>query len=288
LIKFILITLLSMHLYANHILKNVYYINSDTVTLQTIINDINSDFVLFKIENHRHTKRIKSTELIKILKKHGYKGYTSKHNYVSFIKKSPINTTKIKSRLKEYYHNNYEQIDIRNIIVEPRSYTTSIADNYTIEIRPRNYLKKDGIINIKNSKKSKIFFNYTIDANVNIYITRKKIRKNTELSAINSSKKSIILEKFRAKPIQTINKSTLQTKRHIAKGKVLTIRDVETLSVVKKGAYLNIVFKNNNIDISFSAKALQDGKLNELIKVAKPDGTRLKVRVIGKNQAEMR
>jgi flagella basal body P-ring formation protein FlgA len=44
----------------------------------------------------------------------------------------------------------------------------------------------------------------------------------------------------------------------------------------------------DNMAITFSAKALQDGKVNDIIKVQKSDGKRLKVKVIGKNRAEMR
>ena len=40
--------------------------------------------------------------------------------------------------------------------------------------------------------------------------------------------------------------------------------------------------------INFSAKALQSGKLNDIISVRKRDGKRLKVRVVGKNRAEIR
>ena len=42
------------------------------------------------------------------------------------------------------------------------------------------------------------------------------------------------------------------------------------------------------MDISFSAKALQNGKLNDIIKVQKSNGKILKVIVTGRNKAEMR
>ena len=288
LIKYILLIIVSMQIYASNTLNNVYYLDQNTVQLSNIIPSSDSDVILFKIENGRHSKKVNSKELIKILKKHGYENYAYKNRYINFIKKSPIDTSKIKSKIKEHYKQNYDQIDIHSITVEPRSYLSKLPDKYTVEIRSRNYLSRDGTISIKTPSRKKIFFDYIIDANVDIYISRKKIKKNTELSAINSSKKSIILDKFRAKPIQIINKSTLQSKHHISKDKTLTVRDVETLSIVKKGSYLNISLNNNNIDITFSAKALEDGRINEIINVVKPNGKRLKARVIGKNRAEIK
>ncbi len=79
----------------------------------------------------------------------------------------------------------------------------------------------------------------------------------------------------------------LQTKRNISKNKTLTYRDVEELSAVQKGANINIVFKNNGFNISFAARAIQEGKMGQIITVKKNNGKRFKVKVIGKNKAEM-
>jgi flagella basal body P-ring formation protein FlgA len=48
-----------------------------------------------------------------------------------------------------------------------------------------------------------------------------------------------------------------------------------------------VSLNSNNISISFTVKALEDGKVNDIIRVEKSNGKRLRVRVIGKNKAEM-
>jgi len=288
LIKLILIFLLSLSIYAKEILKEVYYIDSRTITLKQIIPSSDINDTLFTLQDTKHKKKIKSSDMIRILNSYGYSNYKSKHKYVNFIQKSPIDTQKINKFIEKYYNENYNQIDINNIIVEPRSYMETLPKNYTIEIRSKNYLSNHGTISIKTIKRKKIFFNYYIDANVDIYMSRKKIKKKTSLSAINTSKKSIILDKFKAKPIQLINKSSLQARHHISSDKIITIRDVETLSIVKKGSYLNVTLDSNYIAISFSAKALQDARIGDIINVMKLDGKKMKVKIIGKNQAEIR
>ena len=287
-IKLVLIILISIQLLAQKSINSVYYVDSNDINLSVIIKDASPDITLFKIQQNKYKKKIKSKQLINILNAYGYKDIKSNHAYTNFVKKSPIDTTKIESKLKEYYKQNYKYIEIRSITLEPRSYIEELPNEYTVEIRNRNFLKSDGVLNIRTPSRKKIFFNYRVDATVDIYKTRQKIRKNTELSALNSTKKSIILNKFRAKPIQEINIYGMQSRRHIPKGKILTSRDVEELSIVRKGSFVNIILKNNNINISFSAKALQDGKLNQVIRVIKPDGKKLKVKVIGKNLAELR
>ncbi|WP_373002587.1 flagellar basal body P-ring formation chaperone FlgA [Sulfurimonas sp.] len=286
--KFIFFILLSAMLYANNTLRDTYYITSDDIYISHIIKDAPNNKQIYKIELGKYTKRVKSKELIEILKKNGYRGYTSKSRYIKFIKKSPIDTSKIASYIKEYYLKSYDQIDIQSVTVETRGYITSLPKEYAIEINNKNYLSRSGIVNIKTPDNKKIFFNYDIVANIWIYLSRKQIKKDVELSSVNTLKKSIILDRFMSKPIENLNAKSLQGKHHIKEDKIITTRDVEILSVVKKNSYINISLNNQNMSISFSAKALQNGKLGDTITVQKASGKRLKVRVTGKNRAEIR
>lgn len=63
---------------------------------------------------------------------------------------------------------------------------------------------------------------------------------------------------------------------------------MQSVDLVKKGQYIVVFVKNNGIDISFDAYAMQDGKLGDKIKVQKKDLTRLSVEVIGMKKAQIR
>jgi len=253
-----------------------------------MIKDAPRNRLIYKIAPEKYTKRVKSKELLKTLKEHGYRNITCKSRYVKFVKKSPVNTSKIALYIKEYYLKEYAQINIKEIRVEPRGYITSLPLEYSVDIRGKNYLSRKGVVSIKTPKNKKIFFNYDIAASVWIYLSRKQIKKDVELSALNTLKKSIILDRFMAKPIQNLNAHALQAKRRIKKDRVITNRDVEMLSLVKKNAHINVSLNSKNMSISFSAKALQNGKLGDTIRVQKNNGKRLRVRVVGKNRAEIR
>lgn len=274
-------------LYSNSTLDETYYVNTKNINLSHIIPHVKNDSKLFSIENTRHTKRVKTKDLLDMLKQLGYAEYNSKSSYTNFVLKSPIDTSKIELKIKEYYQKKYENINITNIFIEPRGYLVSLPENYIVNIRSRNYLSKSGVIYIKTSDNKKIFFNYDVTATVLVYISKKKIKKDVELSVLNVSKKSIILDKFVDKPIQNVTKGLYQSKRHLSKNKILTIRDVETFQIVKRDSLINVSLKSNHMTISFSAKALQDGKENDIIRVQKNNGTRVKVRITGKNRAEM-
>ena len=286
--KLIFFVLLFTHIHANSTLNATYYINSNDIYISNIIKDAPRNKLIYKLEINKYTKRIKSKELLKILKENGYRNITSKSSYVKFIKKSPVDTSKIALFVKEYYTNKYDKIDIKTITIEPRSYITSLPSNYTIEIRQRNYLSRSGVVSIKTPKNRKIFFNYDIDATVWVYFSRKPIKKDVELTSLNTVKKSITLDKFMAKPIENLKSKTIQGKHNIKKDRVITSRDIETISLVKKNSYIHVNLYSQGMAINFSAKALQSGKLNDIISVRKRDGKRLKVRVVGKNRAEMK
>jgi len=286
--KILLWLLIYLNLFANNTLENTYYVESKVVKLSSIIPNVKNDFYIITIESSRFSKKIRSKEFIEQLKRHGYTNYSSKSRYVNFILKSPIDTSKIESSVRDYYQQQYKNIDIQKILIKPRSFISKLPEDYVINIGNREYLKRSGTLSIKTPDRKKIFFNYDVTATLPVYISRKKIKKDVELSAINSTKKSIILDKFRAKPIQDIQKAYFQTKHHMPKDRLLTIRDVELLRIVKRNSLVNVNMHSDNISITFSAKALQDGKVNDIISVQKHDGKKLKVRVIGKNRAEMR
>jgi len=286
--KIIFFILLSTILYANTTLKDTYYINSDEIYISHIIKNATNNKQIYKIKPGKYTKRVKSKELIKLLKKNGYRNFTSNSNYVKFIKKSPIDTSKIASFVREYYLKSYDMIEIQSVSVETRGYITSLPKEYTIEIRDKNYLSRSDIVNIKTPDNKKIFFNYDVVANIWVYLSREKIKKDTELSNLNTIKKSILLDKFMAKPIENLASKSLQSKYHINKDEIITIRDVETLNVVKRNSYINVDLHSLNMSINFSAKALQDGRLGETITVEKANGKKLKVKITGKNTAEIR
>lgn len=233
-------------------------------------------------------KRVKSKDIIKILQSHGIKDYKSKHAYIQFTKKSPINSDKIKSAIEKIYREKYTHIKIKTVSVEPRSYIRALPQSYETILKSKSHLSKDGTLYIKTDDKKKIFFNYKIDAEIVIYEARKDIKRNIELSNINSKKKSIILDKFRAMPLQNILKGTVQSTHNIKSGSILTTRDAQGLYLIKRGSNVNVTLSSSNLAISFSAEAQQDGRVGDIVTVKKRNGKKVKVLVTGRHRAEVR
>jgi len=275
-------------LFSSVTLQKIYYVDNDYISISDLIKSPKTDAILFNINKSKHSKRIKSKDLISKLHTYGYKDIIAKHSYVQFSKKSPIDTRRIKSAIKTLYQNNYPNIDIINILVEPRSFIEKIPDTYSIGFTKKSYLRNQGNLYIRTLTNKKIFFNYQINAKIEILKTQKRIHKDEPISRINTREENIILGKFRALPLNDIDNLYVQAKHNLKKGKILTKRDVIGLYAIKKGANININVVDKNLAISYIAKANQNGRIGDMISATNRHGKKIKVIVTGKNMAEIR
>lgn len=275
-------------LFSKDLLEKTYYIEGNDINISHLVNHPKEDKVLFHFQNNRYTKRIKSKQLIEILKSYNYNNVESQSRYIKFIKKSPIDLSQAKIYIEDFYLSVYPDMTIYSIDVTPRGYISSLGENFTINIPTKSTLSNKGILSIKTAKKKKLFFDYIIDAEISVFTAKGLIPRGTKLSLLNTHKKSVSFDKYRAVPIQDIQTKSLQSKHNIPNGRIITTRDVQALLLVKRNATVSVKLDNNAIIIEFSAKALQNGKLNDIITVQKKNGKKFKAVVIGKNKVEIR
>ena len=143
-------------------LNSVYYVNSKNIKLQDIVPTANYDITLYQIELNRYTKKIKAKELIKTLSKHGFKSVEASSRYVKFVKKSPIDLSKIETNIINSYKEKYPDISIDSIIVTPRGYIKSLPPKYEVLMQKKSHLSNSGTIGIRTVDNKKIFFDYII------------------------------------------------------------------------------------------------------------------------------
>ncbi len=288
-LKYLLITLmLLLNLKASTIVKKTYYVDSNSVKLSDIFPDIKNDRVIYTFAQGKHSKRVRFSQLKKVLLSNGIKKFKSENAYVRFVQNSPIDTSKIKELIKKAYQEHYKHIYIKSVDIHSRGYIQKIPEKYSIKIQGRSYLRNKGIVIVQSSAHRDTFFDYFIDAKVDVYKTRKDVKRNVELSLINTKKEIISLDNFKDVPIQDIQNSTVQSKYNIKKGTILTSRDIEKLYLVRRGSSVNIFLDSSNLSISMFAKATQNGCLGDTISVVKSNGKKIKVIVTAKHTAEVR
>lgn len=287
--KTILPFLLFFNLYAAEtlLLEDSYFVDSREINASIITNDKRNDFLLLQIPKESHTKKIKTKELLGVLKEHGYKNFDSKRSYINFTLKSPIDTSFMEAKVRENYEKNYKNIEIERILITPRSFMDTLPKEYTIHLKNRDFLYSSGVLHIKTSDNKKLFFDYEVKAYLSVLISNESIEKEMKISPLNYNSKRILLDKFRDRPLQSLEQTSMQAKRRIPKETILTIRDVELLDLVKKDSTITVNMSGEGMNIAFSAKALQDGKLDDIIKIQNSSQKILKARVTGSEMAEL-
>ncbi|GEM_PF-616873 len=265
-----------------------YLVTHPYVTLSDITGEkAANNKPILHFEAGKHILRIKGQKLQKILQKHGCNVKPNHFAYIQFTQKSPIDTTKIKNAIKALYKKHYKAITIKAITITPRAYTTELPQSYSVGFSKKAYLKRDAICFIKTPQNKKLFFSYEVDATLPVIFTRQLIQKGEPLTKLNTEKKSIMLQNFRAMPLQELPPGKYEAKHRLKANRALTQRDVKALYLIKRGSEVTVTLKNDGIVITFSAKAVQNGHLGDKIKVQKSNNKRLYVRVTGKNKAEV-
>ena len=266
-------------------LKKEYFTPVNDVNLSLITKDTKNDATIASIERNRYLKRISSKELLKILHAHGYRRFKARYSFVTFIKTSSIDLLELKKQLRNYFQSSYKTIAIKNIRIIPKSHLEALPKSYALKVQKNSFLKSNGIFSIVTPQKKQIFFDYYIDASLPVYFTKKKILRGEMLSYANLKQKTVRLVRFKARPIQKLR--ALQAAHHINADKLLTVRDVETLDLVKRGEIVGVVLKEGAFEIDMSAKALQAGGLNDIILIQNMHGKKLRAKVVGKNLVEI-
>ena len=172
--KIILILLFFSTLIFSQELQQEYRIKNNYIRLSNIVTNPKKDYILFNINQTRHSKRVRSSELIKKLASYGYSDFHTKHTYIQFSQKSPIKTEKLQNAIAKYYKQKYKNIIIESISLRPTKYMLQLPKDYIIKFSKNAYLSHKGIFYIKTLKNKELFFNYIIKAKIAIYQTKKE------------------------------------------------------------------------------------------------------------------
>lgn len=285
--KLLTLIFLTSSIYADRVFESVYFVTSRDINLSTITNDTKNDSILFSIEKKRYSHKIPTKELVKIVEMHGYKDFGSKSRYINFVLKNNFDTSLIEKEIKTHYEQNYKELEIKNITITPRAEIESLPNEFVVNLDKKSFLSRKGVVGIKAPNGRKFFFEYDVNANLFVYISKDIIKKDTHISLENSLKKSITLERFKAKPLQNLSENQTQAKHNIPKETILTVRDIVELSVIKKDAQVTINISKDDLALTTTAKALEDGKIGDIIKVQNSSKKNFKVKVIGINMAEL-
>ena len=283
---FIALVLLTASLLAIPVLQQNYDYTDHTVTANDLFPELKTDFTLFEIPSHKTRYRVASSDIVKAFAKHGIAIDDGKIRYVNFTKRSPVNTQPLYEELADYYTLHYPSISIHDITIMPRVYTPQLPGGYSIVISDNSYKSAKGTFYTATETGKKYFFDYIVDADVTVYVARSDLKRKTEINGVSVKKASVPLHTLKTQPF-TEQPVRYRLKRNVKADEVIRSNYVEPSPLVLRDNKVSASIKTGNVVIHFHAIALQDGAFHDIISIQKPDGKRIKAKVVGDNKVEI-
>lgn len=279
---------LIMTLYADVTLTSTYFYTQPDIRLQLLDATASNNPVVLQIPKEKHLFRINAKSFQKKLQKMNITVILpQKKRYITFIKKSPLDTTELSEKIKHFYLQYYKGMRILSVTVWPYAYLESLPENYTFKINPKNIKKSSGTFQLIRPNQHTLLFNYRIDAVLHIPIATHKIKRGESLSTINTTFVARPFSMSKSLPLAASQLQYYSAKHTININDTISQRDVILTPLVKRHDEVNVQMKRGSLLIEFSAKSLSNGALNDIITLEKTDGKRITAKVVGPLRAEM-
>jgi flagella basal body P-ring formation protein flgA len=290
-IFFIFILLFSTKLFANEVsIYPMYCIVNDQISLRTFGFD-GEDNEILNLEGMRAAK-IDSKRLYEILTSN-FKTYKDKSGgSVVFVKNCQM-MDEIQMHFLKAISDEYPGISVSDLSISPQN---KLPANF------KDLVFKNIFLSDQNSQKGvfrasfedidlslkSLYFKFSFSAKMPVFIAINSMNTNHILSLLDYQPTMIEFSKWPRDALSGLSAATLITKIQIKSGEILTKRQFNAISLVKKGEMLNAVLIEGGVNIIAEVKALEDGNLGDMIKIRTKDNKILEATVSGKGQAIIR
>ena len=287
----LLFFLFSTKLFANEVsIYPMYCIVNDQISLRTLGFD-GEDNEILNLEGMRAAK-IESKRLYEILTSN-FKTYKDKSGgSVVFVKNCQI-MDEIQMHFLRAISDEYPGISVSDLSISPQN---KLPANF------KDLVFKNIFLSDQNSQKGvfrasfedvdlslkSLYFKFSFNAKMPVFIAINSMNTNHILSLLDYQPTMIEFSKWPRDALSGLSAATLITKIQIKSGEILTKRQFNAISLVKKGEMLNAVLIEGGVNIIAEVKALEDGNLGDMIKIRTKDNKILEATVSGKGQAIIR
>jgi flagella basal body P-ring formation protein FlgA len=141
---------------------------------------------------------------------------------------------------------------------------------------------------INDTKVRKIFYKYQLDAKIALYLANHDLKRGDILDISDVEYKEINFDRIRYEPI---DKSYLYgnylLKRDINQEEIITRKDLKIKPDIKRGQTLDASLYSEGLVVHFSVKAMQNGRIGDLIRVSKDHKKIFKAKIISSSRVEI-
>ena len=269
------------------VLKQAYTFKEPKIYSSDLVSGCPKRFEILQIPDGKTTYRINAQIIAKTYELNGCSVDVGSVRYVNFTKQTALDLSPLKQQLMDFFISTYPTMNIQNINIFPRGFIEFIPENSKAVFDQDMAGRNDGIFYVLDKSGLRRYFDFSLEASLNVLHTNQKINRNQILSSGNTSLKLVPFTQFRGIPLSTLPDQTQRFRRSLREDIPIIDRYLEPLPIVLKGSKVSVQVKSGLVIVEFVGTATQEGALYDIITIEKSDKKREKAKVIGENQVEL-
>lgn len=182
----------------------------------------------------------------------------------------------VEKRFLDYYKNYNIQInDLEITPVIERNLAKYRLEKIIFDNRDLRKISGNFEVHIRHNERSKkVFFNFQINATIDSLNAVGSIKSGEIIDKNNTTITQIPLTKNLSLPVSTDILGQYEAKSFISGGSSIVAAKITPKIIVHKGDILSVNYRDNDINITFSVKAMQDGAINQSIRAQNTQSNR--------------
>lgn len=182
----------------------------------------------------------------------------------------------VEKRFLDYYKN--YNIQINNLEITPvieRNLAKYRLEKIIFDNRDLRKINGNFEVHIRHNERSKkVFFNFQINATIDSLNAVGSIKSGEIIDKNNTTITPIPLTKNLSLPVSAEILGQYEAKSFISGGSSIVASKITPKIIVRKGDILSVDFKDSDISINFSVRAMQDGAINQSIRAQNTQSNR--------------
>lgn len=202
------------------------------------------------------------------------------------------NLDEIKLALIKEFKTNYPQLDIISLELKAQSNLPKDFDKYIfLKLGNHNFNKADGFIKAEfktpQQFKKNIFLRYFLKANLEVLQSIRPISRNQKLSPASFKIIKISFDKVPQGVLKKDEITHLIARTNIRENIILKHNMFKTKTLIQRNDSVYGILKDGGLSVMVELKAMQNGNLNQRIRLKNKEGKTVYGRVISKNYVEI-
>ena len=285
--KFIFIIFFFLsNLYSDTLQQN-YFFTNPIITSSDLNANCSKEFEILRIPDGKSSYRINAQIILKTFELNGCPLDGGKTKYVNFTKRSNTDYTQLEAQITTYFLTSYPSMTIQSIQIIPHGYVESLPANAQAVFDKDGYNKNKGSFYVPDTNGIRHYFEYSVDATLNVLHSVQKISRKEPLTSNNTTLKNIPFTSFRGTPLITLPEKSSRFRSSLKADTIITDRHIEPQPIVLRGAKVSVQVRSASVIVEFIATAMQEGALYDIITIEKADKKRIRAKIIGDNTVEL-